>query len=186
MFDMGRWDPAGPLTPAQFPLPACTAPDMRPVLRVDFKGNGALDGEWAAGVGAACVPGAGPGCGGGVPNARPVGCQRRGAQATWLLPAPPALRSPLVPPAWALDASKLELQLSYLAPDETSMWDERTGVLLTRVETRRFRPCTNPGTVTFPRSATTLTREFTLCAAAPAQAALQPAAAAVALFQHLP
>lgn len=66
------------------------------------------------------------------------------------------------------------------------MWDERTGVLLTRIETLRFRPCTNPGVVAFPRTATAVAREFTLCAVAPAQAALHPAATVAALFQHMP
>ena len=44
-FDMGRWSPSGPVTPAQFPLPACTTPGVQPVLTLAFKGNGLHDGE---------------------------------------------------------------------------------------------------------------------------------------------
>ena len=103
---------------------------------------------------------------------------------------PPGLSSRplrLPPAAWDLDASKLALQLSYLAPDETSLWDERTGVLLTRIETLRFRPCTDPGIVSFPRTTTTITREFTLCPVASGKASkLAPAAAAAAFFKHMP
>lgn len=45
MFNPGRWDPRDALTPARFPLPACTAAGAKPVLTLGFKGNGLLD-DW--------------------------------------------------------------------------------------------------------------------------------------------
>ncbi|PRW60704.1 lipase [Chlorella sorokiniana] len=44
-FNPGRWGPTDPLTPARFPLPACTAAGAKLVLTLGFKGNGLLD-DW--------------------------------------------------------------------------------------------------------------------------------------------
>ncbi|KAL4430966.1 hypothetical protein ABPG75_006222 [Micractinium tetrahymenae] len=95
--------------PGNYPVPACTAAGVKPVLSILFKGTGYFD-------------------------------------------------------EWDLDAGALELQLSYIPPDETFSWGETTGTQLHRIESRRFKPCSPAGVVTFPSSKTAYTKSFTLCA----------------------
>lgn len=116
-FDPGRWDPKGALTPKQFPVPACTAPGVQPELTLSFKGNGPWDGA-RTGHGVA-------GLGGCTSTRMPAlrACQVRArAHAT-------ASTHPRLLPkfsAWDLDLSGMVLELSHM-PDETSLWDEKTG-----------------------------------------------------------
>ncbi|KAL4426801.1 hypothetical protein ABPG77_006587 [Micractinium sp. CCAP 211/92] len=96
--------------PGNYPVPACTAAGVKPVLTITFKGPGFTD-------------------------------------------------------EWDLDASALELQLSFIPPDETFTWGDVTGTQLHHIKSRRFKPCNPPGVVVFPSSKTAYTKSFTLCAA---------------------
>ncbi len=176
MLNPGRWEPSDPLTPARFPLPACTAAGARPVLTLGFKGNGVLDGAQQRRL---CVLRLDEDICDGTLAARlllsvhglllllldaAASLADRSLAAACAHPPPVNARPHPCHTDWKVDLGKTLIELEHIPTDETSFWDEVTGNVQARMERRRWRPC-GGGIHSFPRTPTLIQRDFVLCAA---------------------